>query len=303
MTEIRAEEPQHRPWLGGMLALATTAVLAVAVAKLPRPERLPPIAQYAIDTALPRWHSTEPVSEVVYGSRGFDTLGETFLLLAAVLGIGLITRSREARRGFIGEALAGRVEQKESDPQETPSATEEGARDAEEREGRDREKAVPDDERLGTTDPERAQGMTVVVRAATRFAAPVLIVAGLYLVAWGYTPGGGFPAGAVMLGVVLLVYAAFGYARVEAVLRPDVLEPVELGGALAIVLLGTLGLLLAGSFSANFLPLGTPETILAGGVMQAFSVTEFIEVGTGLTLAVFGLLGMERDWAPDDDPR
>ena len=57
--------------------------------------------------AIPKWHTLEPVNEVVYGTRGFDTFGETFLLLAAVVGIGMITRSREARRGFIGEEVAG----------------------------------------------------------------------------------------------------------------------------------------------------------------------------------------------------
>ena len=45
----------------------------------------PAIARYALEIALPQWHITEPVNEVVYGTRGFDTFGETFLLLAAVV--------------------------------------------------------------------------------------------------------------------------------------------------------------------------------------------------------------------------
>ena len=56
--------------------------------------------------------------------------------------------------------------------------------------------------------------MTVVARTAIRMALPVLAVAGLYLAAWGYSPGGGFPGGAVLLGVLLLVYAGFGRRRV-----------------------------------------------------------------------------------------
>jgi multicomponent Na+:H+ antiporter subunit B len=138
------------------------------------------------------------------------------------------------------------------------------------------------------------------VRAAVRTVAPLLTMAGLYLVAWGYTPGGGFPAGAVALGVVMLAYVSLGYRRVEPWLRPGVIEPVELGGALAIVLIGLLGLVLDGSFSANFLPLAPVQTIRAGGVLQAFSASELIEVGTGLVLAVFGLLGMGHDWEPGE---
>lgn len=88
-------EPRHRPWLGGLLAGAAMAGLVVAVLALPREHApLPPIARYAVAIALPRWHTTEPVNEVVYGTRGFDTFGETFILLAAVVGIGLLTRSR-----------------------------------------------------------------------------------------------------------------------------------------------------------------------------------------------------------------
>ena len=53
-----------------------------------------------------------------------------------------------------------------------------------------------------------------------------------------------------------------------------------------------LGLVLRGSFSANWLPLATPQTLLSGGVAQLFSASELIEVGTGLTIAVFALIGM-----------
>lgn len=67
--------------------------------------------------------------------------------------------------------------------------------------------------------------MSVVVRAGVRFFAPVLTMAGLYLVACGNSPGGGFPAGAAMLA-----YVSLGYRRVEPVLRPGVVEPVELAG-------------------------------------------------------------------------
>src|SRR5256885_2485965 len=109
--------------------------------------------------------------------------------------------------------------------------------------------------------------MRVVVRAGVRFVAPILTIAGLYLVAWGYSPGGGFPAGAAMLGVALLAYVSLGYRRVEPVLRPDVVEPLELAGALAIVAIGVAGLLLRGSFLANFLPLGPPQTIRSGGTL------------------------------------
>lgn len=299
-------EPTHRAGVAAVLVAALGAALAAALLGLPREGApLPAIARYAMEVALPRWHSTEPVSEIVYGTRGFDTFGETFLLLAAVVSVMTLTRRRESRRGFIGEEVAGRAEQAEIDPHgERTDAAERQARVAEREEegaasgGRP---VTPDDTALGTPAPETAATMTVVIRTSARIAALVLGVAGLYLLASGYAPGGGFPAGAVMLGVILLLYAGFGYARIKPLVREERFEVVELLGAAAILATGVLGLVLEGSFTANFLPLAEPGTIRSGGVLQVFSASELVEVGTGLTLVIFALLGMRHDWSPDED--
>ena len=266
---------------------------------------LPAVARYALVTSLPDWKLLEPVNEVVYGSRGFDTFGETFLLLAAVVSIIVLTRSREPRVGYFGEHTAGEREQLEMDPAQAPNAEERASRAADEREQgesrRPRPLHDPDFEPLGGHGPERAESLTVVTRTAIRLAAPVLAVTGFYLVAWGYSPGGGFPGGAVLLGVLLLAYAALGRRRIARVVRPGVLETVELAGALLIIGTELLGLLLDGSVSANWLPLTAAGTIRSGGVVQLFSVGELIEVGTGLAIAVFAVLGVRRDWARDQD--
>lgn len=300
--EVIDHEPSHRRALGVLLVGGVGATLAVAVAALPRENApLPAVARYAMSVALPLWHTTEPVSEVVYGTRGFDTFGETFLLLGAIVGITTITRRREERRGFIGEELAGWREQDEigavSGECDSDQAQALHADEAEQSAGSDGALSTPDTTPVGRRTFETAATMTVVVRGAVRTIAPILMIAGLYLVAWGYSPGGGFPAGAVLLGVILFVYVGYGYRKVARVIRPDVIESLELAGAVAIILIELLGLLLKGSFSANFLPLGPIGTIRSGGILQAFSVSEFVEVGTGLTLAVFGLLGMGHDWS------
>lgn len=302
-------EPEHRRWLGALLVAGMAAALSVAVVGIPREHAaLPAVARYAMEVALPRWELTEPVNEVVYGTRGFDTFGETFLLLAAVISVVMITRSREARRGYFGEALAGEREQAAADPIEGADASEREARAAERREqgelapGDPVGPATPDHTPLGAPAPETADAMTIVVRTAIRIALPVLAVAGLYLVAWGYSPGGGFPGGAVMVGVLLLAYAGFGRRRISKVVRPGLLEGIEMAGAGAIIVTELLGLLLRGSVSANWLPLAAPQTIASGGVAQLFSVSELIEVGTGLAIVVFALIGMGHDWSPDERP-
>lgn len=294
-------EPTHRPVIGALIVALMAGVLAVAFVHLPREGApLPAVARYAMEVAVPKWGITEPVNEVVYGTRGFDTFGETFLLLAAVVSVIVIAREREPRHGFIGEEVAGRQEQLETDPSSGGGDAE--ARAAEEREvNAPKGPLTPDKERLGTPAPELAQGMSVVARTSARLVAPMLAIIGLYLVAWGYSPGGGFPAGAVMLGVILLIYATFGYRKIRRVVNPKVFEPLELAGALVIIAVELLGLFIRGSFSANWLPLAETQTIPSGGILQLFSGGEFIEVGTGLVLVVFALLAMRHDWTPDED--
>ena len=87
-------EPRHRHAIGLVLTAGVAFVLGATVWGIPRETaRLPAVAREAMTVALPDWHTLEPVNEVVYGTRGFDTFGETFLLLAAVVGIGLVARA------------------------------------------------------------------------------------------------------------------------------------------------------------------------------------------------------------------
>jgi multicomponent Na+:H+ antiporter subunit B len=351
--EAREREPSHRRWVGAVLAAGMAVALGAAMAGLPDDHApLPAVARYAMEVALPKWGLTEPVNEIVYGTRGFDTFGETFLLLAAVVSVILITRSREVRHGYFGESAAGARERARADPVEPADASERAARAADRREqnqpddtgaaradagrgdpgrgdagrgdagrgdagrggaggpraGRpdpddEDAPATPDAVPLGTPAPETAEAMTVVTRTAIRMTLPVLAVGGFYLAAWGYSPGGGFPGGAVLVGVLLLAYAALGRRRIARVIRPGLLEGIELGGATAIIVTELLGLFLRGSVSANWLPLAQPETILSGGISQLFSASELVEVGTGLAIAIFALIGMGHDWTPDERAR
>ena len=305
--EAAEHEPTHRRAVGVLLAAGLLAALGVAVATISREHSpLPAIARNALIIALPRWKLSEPVNEIVYGTRGFDTFGETFLLLAAVVSVIVLTRSRESRRGYFGEEHAGAREQAETDPEQHAGAPERAARAAERMEQEEGQVAIfghpetPDATPVGTPAPETAEAMTVVTRTAIRVALPILAVAGLYMVAWGFSPGGGFPAGAVILGVALLAYAGFGRRRLARVVRPELIEVIELAGAAAIILIELSGLVLAGSFTGNWLPLEPAQTIRSGGIAQLFSATELVEVATGLIIVIFALIGMGHDWTPDE---
>lgn len=304
--EISEKEPVHRPILGAVACVLTLGALAIMMIGLPRADApLPALARQAMEAALPAYKTTEVVSAVVYGIRGFDTFGETFLLMAAVVAVIVLTRSREPRRGYFGEEAAGRDEQRK-DPDRALSQGERRARTGEE----DDESDSGDQAGEGTGDADAGrhhitlgaeQASSPVVRMAVRTVLPFLGVASLYLVIQGYSPGGGFPAGCAALGVVLLVYAAAGYRAVEPVVRPQTLEVGELIGAAAVIAVFALGLPLAGSVSANWVPLAPEKTLRSGGIVQVFSLLELVEVATGLTIAVFSLVSMRHEWAPDQE--
>lgn len=298
-----AAPPPRRRLAAAVLVAGTAACLAAAFLDLPgEGAALPGIALDAMAHALPDWHHTEVVSVIVYGTRGFDTFGETFLLLAAVVGVIVVCRGRERRRVFLQEERLGRREQLETRRNGRNPSGSRVRRQAEHAE--DVEQGLADEPEgargIGAPAPVSEQAMTVVVRTAARTVLPLLAVAGAFLLLSPWAPGGGFPAGAVLAGVVLLTYVVFGYRAVRKVVRPDPLEAVEMAGAAAIIAIGVLGLVLDGSFFANWLPLGTPETIHAGGILQLFSASELLEVGAGLLIVVFSLVAMEREWTEQD---
>jgi multicomponent Na+:H+ antiporter subunit B len=298
-----AAPPRRRQVAAVVLVATTAACLAVAVLDLPREGAdLPGIARDAMAQALPEWHHTEVVSVIVYGTRGFDTFGETFLLLAAVVGVIVVCRGRERRRVFLQEERLGRREQAEARRTAGRSG---GHRHPQAERAEQIERGTVDEEDgavgIGAEGPVSGQAMTVVVRTGARTVLPLLAVAGAFLLFSPWAPGGGFPAGGVLTGVVLLTYAAFGYGAVRRVVRPGPLETVEMVGAGAIIALGAVGLVVDGSFFANWLPLGTPKTVHAGGILQVFSMSELLEVGAGLLIVVFSLVAMEREWTEEDE--
>ena len=301
---MSARAPSRRSLGAAVVVTGMAACLVTAFVDLPTEKSaLPGIARDALVSAIPEWHSTEAVSVVVYGTRGFDTFGETFLLLAAVVGVIVICRGPERRRVFLQEERLGRREQEEARRARRGGRRRHRRPDVEHAEDIEQGQtgdSTDTDGGIGTRGHVSSPAMTVVVRTGARPVLLALTVAGAYLVALGFTPGGGFPAGAVLAGVVLLAYAAYGYGAVRAVVRPALLEVIVLAGAAAILAIAVLGLVLEGSVCANWLPLGQVKTIFGGGILQAFSASELFEVATGLLIVVFSLVAMEREWTEED---
>lgn len=123
------------------------------------------------------------------------------------------------------------------------------------------------------------------VRVAGRALAPVLLLFGLWIIAFGYvTPGGGFQGGVAASGGALLLWLAGSYRKLRRFAPSMLLDVAEGVGAASYVGLGLMGLVAGGTFLSNTLPLGTAGTLASGGSVAALNWVCGIEVAAAFVL-------------------
>lgn len=130
-----------------------------------------------------------------------------------------------------------------------------------------------------------------ILKSGTSFLLPLIIVFGIYIFLHGHlTPGGGFQGGVVIASaIVLLILSDVSY-------HPDknILNWVESVSGFFYVLLGLLGLILAGGFLDNrFLPLGEFGTLLSAGAIPIIYSLIGLKVGAEL-VSIIKKLGREE---------
>ena len=132
--------------------------------------------------------------------------------------------------------------------------------------------------------PEPAE-VALPVRRYALVVLPVALLSGLYVIAHGQlSPGGGFQGGVVIASAWVLLYLAGSAKTYQRMTPKPLVEALEAAGAAAYVLIGAGGLLFAGAFLANFVPLGPPATLWSGGTIALLSVSTGIEVAGGFVL-------------------
>ena len=115
---------------------------------------------------------------------------------------------------------------------------------------------------------------------------PALLALGVYIVVHGQiTPGGGFQGGVILATAPLAVFLAGRYVRMRAVAPQTVVEIGDAVGAAGYALVGLGGLVFAGVFFKNFLPLGIPGHLLSGGQIDVASVAVSLEVSGAFLVA------------------
>ena len=133
----------------------------------------------------------------------------------------------------------------------------------------------------GRTVPSRTDATVLVARIL----APFTFVFGLYVsIHASTTPGGGFQGGVIVATSFLLVYLAETYPGWRRIVRSQLLDLSESGGALLFAAMGFAPLFLGSAFATNILPLGTLKSAWSGGSMFVDNI--------GVAFAVTGSFGL-----------
>lgn len=126
-----------------------------------------------------------------------------------------------------------------------------------------------------------SEAVTLVSRIAGVLTLVFGVAIGLHVTV---TPGGGFQGGVIIASGFMLIYLGESYPGWRKLMRSELLDALEAGGAALFALCGFAGLLAGMPFFANILPLGTLGSVWSGGLM--------LVINLGVTLAVVGGFGV-----------
>ncbi|HEY2653470.1 MAG TPA: MnhB domain-containing protein [Solirubrobacteraceae bacterium] len=242
--------------LFGIAAVGFGVVLVVGLSGLPAFGHYQGVYGNVIDgIGVTERHATDLVTALNFDFRGFDTLGEEFILFGSVLGVVLILRQMRGERD--------RPRQEEAEEHTFGGASE-------------------------------------ALRALSLAMIPAILAIGIYIVVHGQlTPGGGFQGGVILAAGPLAVFLAGRYLRMRVVAPHTLVEIGEAAGALGYALVGLSGLVLAGVFFKDFLPLGISGHLLSGGQLDVASTAVGLEVSGAFLVAFSEFLDQAIMIQPD----
>jgi len=138
---------------------------------------------------------------------------------------------------------------------------------------------------------KKVRKSNAVVETGSKLLFGFIILFGAYIFIHGHlTPGGGFPGGAVIASAFLLLYLA--YPKFHA--KHEKLSVSESIAGLTFVIVGLIGLIIAGYFLYNFLPFGLPTYLFSAGVIPLIYVAIGVKVGSELTAIVDSMMGVRE---------
>ena len=224
-------------------ALPLAGMLIWAVCGLPGLGKYPgPYGDVINGVALKERHVPNAVATVNFDYRGLDTLGEEFILFAAVTGVVILLRDQPGEEEEQSEesiSLAERTPYRPSD----------------------------------------------AVQWLGRGMAAFIMLFGFYIAIHPQpSPGGGFQGGAIIGTATLLVCLASSHRVYGLIIRKRVADVLEALGAGGYAVVGLGSIVAGGAFLHNFLPLGKPDSLFAGGTIALINFCVGLEVAAGFAV-------------------
>jgi multicomponent Na+:H+ antiporter subunit B len=244
--------PRARLWLFAIAAAGLAACYLWAFSGLPGFGHFPgPTGNVILKHTVGQTNATGVVSAINFDYRGFDTIGEEFILFAAAAGMSVVLRRLRGER----------AETRGHSPLEASASRE-----------------------IPVTSP-------AVRAAALLLVGPLVLIGWWFAVHAQTNPSGGFQGGVVLATALMLVYLAgefIAFRRFSPVVLLDLAEAIGAGG---FVLTGIAALAQGLPFLDNFLPLGTvPGAVSSSGTIALISFLVGIEVGAAFVLIIGELL-------------
>ncbi|MGH3825680.1 MAG: MnhB domain-containing protein [Pseudonocardiaceae bacterium] len=244
--------PRQRRWIflaaaGGLLAFYLWGLVG-----LPGFGAYPgPYGDVINAIAVAQTHATGVVSAVNFEYRGFDTLGEEFILFIAATGVATVLRHLRAEHDLPA-------------PDEAPGE-------------------APDRQVPATSDAIRMVTLA--------FIGPTLVVGWYLAVHAQTSPAGGFQGGVVLATAFILVYLAGQFIALKRISPIHVTDSIEAIAAGSFAAVGVAALILGGAYLANVLPLGnSPGAVNSSGTIALISFFVGVEVAAAFVLIVGELL-------------
>jgi len=191
--------------------------------------------------SVPERHITDVVTAVNFDYRGFDTLGEEFILFVSVVGVGVVLRGR-------GDA---------------------GDRDKQQ----DRDDGSAHRPRIKTSDAVRLFGVGLV-SITIGFGVYVCTHGQV-------SPGGGFQGGVVLATAPIVVYLSVDAKTFVRIAPEPLVKAAEALGAAAFVVVGIAGLVTGAPFLSNVLPLGESGSVFSAGTIFVLNLAVGVAVAAG----------------------
>jgi len=249
--------PRQRRWLFAVAVAGLVACYLWAFAGLPGFGNYPgPYGQEILKHAIAQTNATGVVSAINFDYRGFDTVGEEFILFTAAAGMSVVLRKLRGEREGRGER-----DQRAESPYD-----------------RARNRDLPP-----TSDAIRVPTLALV--------GPVVLI-GWWLASHAQAnPSGGFQGGVILATAFMLVYLSGEFLAFRRLSPVALLDGAEALGAGAFVAVGLAAVAQGLPYLDNFLPLGqVPGAVSSSGTIALISFFVGIEVAAAFTLIIGELL-------------